>query len=252
MTRAARLAGRRSRSTSTCTRAPKRRRTPRSAVRVGFRPTSSISMREPGRAAAATSQKAADEKSPGTTSVRPCRRWPPVTETVRPSTRDVAAERRQRPLRVVARRGRLGDAGRAVGVQAGEQHGALDLGARHRRAGARWRAARVPWIVSGGWPSVASMRAPIRSSGSITRRIGRRDSDASPISVAVNGWPARTPASRRIVVPELPASSGPAGERSCPKPRPSRVTVPSARSSTSTPSPRRQASVERQSAPGAK
>ena len=46
----------------------------------------------------------------------------------------------------------------------------------------------------------------------MTRRIGRRDSDASPISVVVNGCPASTPASRRIVVPELPASSG-AGRR---------------------------------------
>ena len=42
----------------------------------------------------------------------------------------------------------------------------------------------------------------------MTRRIGRRDSDASPTSVAENGWPASTPASSRIVVPELPASSG--------------------------------------------
>ena len=35
-------------------------------MRVGLRPTSSISMREPGSAAAATIQNAADEKSPGT------------------------------------------------------------------------------------------------------------------------------------------------------------------------------------------
>ena len=73
--------------TSTWTRAPKRRRTSSSAVRVGLRPTSSISMRDPGSAAAATSQKAADEKSPGTDERWARQRcWPPVTDTVRPST----------------------------------------------------------------------------------------------------------------------------------------------------------------------
>jgi hypothetical protein len=109
----------------------------------------------------------------------------------------------------------------------------------------------VPWTTSGAWPSVASMRAPIRTSGSITRRMGRRDSDASPIISLRNGWAASTPASIRIVVPELPASSAASGERNPAKPRPSRVTVPGSSSRTSTPRPRRQASVERQSAPGA-
>ena len=46
----------------------------------------------------------------------------------------------------------------------------------------------------------------------MTRRIGRRASDASPSIVAVNGWAARMPVSSRIVVPELPASSA-AGRR---------------------------------------
>src|SRR5438552_14242408 len=58
------------------------------------------------------------------------------------------------------------------------------------------------------------------------------------------------PASSRIVVPELPASSGSDGERSRPEPRPSKVTAP-VRSTISTPSRRRHARVERQSAPGA-
>ena len=44
-------------------------------------------------------------------------------------------------------------------------------------------------------------------SGPATRPIGRRDSDASPISRS-NGCAASTPASRRIVVPELPQSIG--------------------------------------------
>ena len=58
-----------------------------------------------------------------------------------------------------------------------------------------------------------STRAPIRSSGAITRRIGRRLSEASPVSVVANGCAASTPISSRVVVPELPASSGPAGGR---------------------------------------
>ncbi len=40
-------------------------------------------------------------------------------------------------------------------------------------------------------------------SGSITRRMGRFDSEASPTSVVANGQLARIPDSRRIVVPEF-------------------------------------------------
>ena len=65
------------------------------------------------------------------------------------------AERGERPLRMVARGRRLDDARRAVGVEAGEQHRALDLGARHvgldSRSACRCRALRR---VSGGRPSV--------------------------------------------------------------------------------------------------
>ena len=85
------------------------------------------------------------------------------------------------------------------------------------------------------------------------RRIGRRCRDASPVSTASNGWPARIPASRRMVVPELPASSPRAGGARPPSPRPATLTVdvPSlfAVSSIATPSARRQWSVEPQSAP---
>jgi hypothetical protein len=94
------------------------------------------------------------------------------------------------------------------------------------------------------------MRAPIIPSGSMTRRIGRRDSDSSPIIVDVNGWAARIPASMRIVVPEFPASSGADGERNWRRPRPSIVTTwPLLLMST--PRPRRHVSVDWQSAPGA-
>ena len=78
-----------------------------------------------------------------------------------------------------------------------------------------------PSIVNGGRPSVEAIRAPIRSSGTMTRFMGRRDNDSSPAIVDANGWAARTPASIRIVLPELPASSTPAGARRPPRPRPS-------------------------------
>src|SRR6185436_8953319 len=48
------------------------------------------------------------------------------------------------------------------------------------------------------------MCAPICLSGSVTRRIGRLRSEASPVSVAVNLWPPRMPSMSRAVVPELP------------------------------------------------
>ena len=109
----------------------------------------------------------------------------------------------------------------------------------------------APWIVSGGRPSSDSMRAPIRPRGSITRRIGRRESESSPVRVDRKAWPARMPASNRMVVPEFPASRGWEDERSRPNPRPSTVTVPGGPSWTSTLSCLRHAIVERQSAPGA-
>ena len=53
-------------------------------MRVGFSPTSSISTREPGNAAAATIQNAADEKSPGIDNERPRSAWPPASATADP------------------------------------------------------------------------------------------------------------------------------------------------------------------------
>ena len=54
-------------------------------VRVGLRPTSSIRTSEWGRAAAATIQNAADEMSPGTWTIRPESRCPPLTATAVPA-----------------------------------------------------------------------------------------------------------------------------------------------------------------------
>ncbi len=70
-----------------------------------------------------------------------------------------------------------------------------------------------PRTVSGSpSPACSVKRAPIRASGTVTRRIGRRRSEASPVSVAAKRCPASRPSSSRVVVPELPQSRvAPAG-----------------------------------------
>ncbi len=108
----------------------------------------------------------------------------------------------------------------------------------------------APSIVRGGRPFTAAIDAPMRVNGSMTRRIGRLERDASPPSTVLNGCAASSPAKRRIDVPEFAASSGPAGGRKPPSPKPSIVMVPAARA-IRTPSASRQASVAAQSAPGA-
>ena len=71
--------------------------------------------------------------------------------------------------------------------------------------------------VSGGtilvprWTPVIVAR--ICLSGSITRAIGRLDSDSSPTSAVAKRWPASRPHNSRIVVPELPQSIAPSGAR---------------------------------------
>jgi hypothetical protein len=97
-------------------------------------------------------------------------------------------------------------------------------------------------------PARASMRAPIARRGSTTRAMGRPTSDASPLIVAKTGRPASTPESRRMVVPEFPASSTPAGSARPRRPAPVTARAPpSARSSNRTPSSARHERVERQS-----
>ena len=85
-------------------------------------------------------------------------------------------------------------------------------------------------------------------SGVMTRAMGRRESDSSPIISLVNFCPATMPLNMRIVEPELPQSralDGAARDR----PRPcTSMTLPSLRSHA-TPSERMQPSVLAQSAP---
>jgi hypothetical protein len=79
----------------------------------------------------------------------------------------------------------------------------------------------VPTMASGMRPpSRASKRAPICDSGTMTRCIGRRRSEASPVIKLVKRWLARMPDSRRAEVPELPRSSTLSGSRAPPTPNP--------------------------------
>ena len=98
---------------------------------------------------------------------------------------------------------------------------------------------RAPASVSGKRPSVEdSVRAPIRSSGSSTRRIGRLRKEASPSNVAVTGQPATAPSMSRQPVPELPKSSTVAGSAKPPTPTPWTSHSPAPRRSTTAPSAR--------------
>ena len=83
--------------------------------------------------------------------------------------------------------------------------------------GETWRigsSGRLPAIASGSRapPLPPERRArPSASSGSITRSMGRRRSDSSPVSTVTNGWPARTPTRRRAIVPAVAAVHDVAG-----------------------------------------
>jgi hypothetical protein len=58
-------------------------------------------------------------------------------------------------------------------------------------------------VTRGPWPTTDE---PMRLNGWATRSIGRRESDASPTSAWPPGTALTTPASNRMVVPELPQS----------------------------------------------
>ena len=98
-----------------------------------------------------------------------------------------------------------------------------------------------------------SMTAPMRSSGTTMRRIGRLRRDESPVTEVLNGCAARIPASIRIVLPEFPASNVVAGAPSPRRPRPStRMSMPAGPAPSAvivTPRPLRHPSVDAQSAP---
>jgi len=97
--------------------------------------------------------------------------------------------------------------------------------------------------------AVVSICAPICRSGSTMRRIGRRDSDSSPIRVVGKFWAASRPVISRIEVPELPRSSACAGSRRPCRPTPWTRRWVSASWSMRTPMARNAFMVLRQSSP---
>ena len=112
---------------------------------------------------------------------------------------------------------------------------------------------RPPRIRNGGKPpSSASMTARIEDSGSMIRRIGRREREASPIRTESKRCPARSPARRRIPVPELPQSRAPDGGESPSSPTPWTMRCETVGSSIATPSERNTAAVARVSSPSRK
>jgi hypothetical protein len=105
----------------------------------------------------------------------------------------------------------------------------------------------APVMCKGGLPDCEAICAPMAESGLITRSMGRRDSDSSPIISLVNFCPETIPLNMRIVEPELPQSSATAGVVSD-GPWPC-TSIASSFRSQATPNERMQASVLAQSAP---
>ena len=167
---------------------------------------------------------------------------------------DRHAELRQHALGVVAARSGLGHGRATVGTQAGEQHGALDL--RRSRPGSRSRSGDStvwPCTVTGSVPvRRSSNRAPMSSSGSVTRRIGRLESDSSPVSATSIGQPGEhaheQPRRGAAVAAVDRRAVGARPERSPARTMPASVPSPATSSSTCAPSSRTASMVERTSA----
>ena len=98
-------------------------------------------------------------------------------------------------------------------------------------------------------PSRPRNCAPKRDKGVMTRPIGRRRSDASPVTNAVNGWLARMPRRSRAEVPELPRSITSSGSARPPTPTPSTSQRPSSARVISAPIARSAAAVASTSSP---
>ena len=115
------------------------------------------------------------------------------------------------------------------------------------------KASLAPVTASGNRPPcLHTKRAPNCSSGPITRCIGRRRNDASPVRNAVRSWLASNPTNNRAPVPALPMSSTSAGSAKPPTPTPSTCQTPSARRSTCAPKARMAWAVARMSSPSSR
>jgi hypothetical protein len=220
-----------------------RRRIRKKPVRVQFATIPSTTIRERGTSTAAVAAKAADDGRPAR-AARPARARPVRDRDAVARARDPHAGGGEHPLGVVAARPRLDDRGRPGREQAGQQHARLDWADAPAAAYSIPRSAPPATANGGKRPSVASIRAPMRTSGSAIRSTGRRRIDASPSSVhRPPSCPASQPGSSRISVPALPTSIVPAARAAARSPTPC-TTMESARRSTRAPSACTAASVE--------
>ncbi len=132
---------------------------------------------------------------------------------------ELDAEGLERPLRVIARGGRLDHAGAALGLHAREEHRRLHLSARHFHR--VFNAAQV--LADDGDGRKAPFGHHDRAhfderNGDPAHRPAARD--RSPVKVDWKGCAASNPVSIRIVEPELPQSSAVWGSRRPSTPRP--------------------------------
>ena len=143
-------------------------------MRRGLRLTPCTWSSEPGTSVAATTNGAADEKSPGTSTSPSESRSAGRTVTLVGRTRDARAGRREHPLGVVARRRRLDHGRLAVGVEAGEQDRRLHLRARDRAARSRSpRSGPRPRSPAAGGRRSSRRRRPSGRAARRSRPIGR-------------------------------------------------------------------------------
>ena len=225
------------------------RSTSTNPMRPGFKETPSIRTSESGRIRAATTRKAALDTSPGTAMRTASRPGSPAHARRQARALDGHAEGREQALRVVAARAparvtvvtpsasRPASKHRGLHLRAGHGQVPGDGPQSSRRRGSE-----------GGLPSMPSARAPMARSGAATRSTGRRQRDASPVSVLRKGRPGqRARPGCAGSSPSCRSRGGRWGAFQASGPRPSIVTSPPSRR-TATPSAPRQARVEAQSA----
>ena len=202
-------------------------------------------MSDPGTSRAATSGKAAEDGSAGTTTGRGSSSGRPASVILRPCGPNgslvISAPKwasifsvwsREASLSMtMVRPGELRPARRIADLSWAEGTGVrYSIGA----------GSLVPLSVTGQRPPSASARtsAPISTSGSRMRRIGRLRRLASPSKVAVIAWPPTTPIISLVPVPALPKSSVARGASRLPMPAPATRQRPRPIRSTLAPSAR--------------
>jgi len=205
--------------------------TPRNWSRAGPRYTSSTVTSLPGTMQAATDQKAACDGSPGTSRTNG-RRLDRRTRTVCPSSSTAISAPQRRSNSSVWARVRTASCTTVSPSAPSPASRMADFTWALATGGLYSIPCRSPPRTSrGGYrpPPRPSTRAPIRRRGSVTRSIGRRETDSSPRKTVRHGKAAHRPASRRIVVPELPTSMAPAASwRAPPRISPPSTSAPSA------------------------